>query len=322
MSFDVITMGRVGVDLYPLQVGVRLPDVETFGKFLGGSATNVAVAAARHGRSVALVTRTGADPFGAYVHRELRGYHVDDRWVTEVPELPTPVTFCEILPPDDFPIYFYRYPTAPDLRIRAEELDLDAIAEAGVFWVTGTGLCAEPSREAHLTALRRRARTGITVLDLDYRPTFWPSRQRAREAIGQALPYATVAVGNVDECLTAVGEPDPNQAADALLARGVDLAVVKQGPKGVLARTKTETVEVPPLAVDVVNGLGTGDAFGGALCHGLLAGWPLPRVLRFANAAGAIVAGRLACAPAMPTTDEVDQVLAGQWPPGEEHQRG
>ncbi|HEX7744480.1 MAG TPA: 5-dehydro-2-deoxygluconokinase [Micromonosporaceae bacterium] len=322
MSFDVVTMGRVGVDLYPLQVGVRLPDVETFGKFLGGSATNVAVAAARHGRSVALVTRTGADPFGEYVHRELRRYHVDDRWVTDVAGLPTPVTFCEILPPDDFPIYFYRYPVAPDLRIRAEELDLDAIADAGVFWVTGTGLCAEPSREAQLTALRRRGRPGITVLDLDYRPMFWPSRERAREAIGQALPYATVAVGNLDECLTAVGESDPDRAADALLAGGVDLAVVKQGPKGVLARTKTETVEVPPLPVEVVNGLGAGDAFGGALCHGLLAGWPLARMLRFANAAGAIVAGRLACAPAMPTTDEVDRMLAGEWLPDEEDHRG
>jgi 5-dehydro-2-deoxygluconokinase len=322
MSFDVIAMGRVGVDLYPLQVGVRLPEVETFGKFLGGSATNVAVAAARHGRSVALVTRTGADPFGTYVHRALREYHVDDRWVTEVARLPTPVTFCEILPPDDFPIYFYRYPTAPDLQIRADELDLDAIADAGAFWVTGTGLSAEPSRAAHLTALQSRARTGITVLDLDYRPVFWPSRERAGEVIAQALPYATVAVGNLDECLTAVGESDPDRAADALLARGVDLAVVKQGPKGVLARTKTETVEVAPLAVEVVNGLGAGDAFGGALCHGLLAGWPLARLLRFANAAGAIVAGRLACAPAMPTTDEVDQMLAGEWPPDEEDKGG
>jgi 5-dehydro-2-deoxygluconokinase len=146
---------------------------------------------------------------------------------------------------------------------------------------------------------------------------FWPSRELARAAIQQALPYATVAVGNLDECLTAVGEDDPGAAAEALLARGVDLAVVKQGPKGVLARTATETVEVPPVPVEVVNGLGAGDAFGGALCHGLLAGWPLERVLRFANAAGAIVAGRLACAPAMPTTAEVERVLAGEPPEAE-----
>src|SRR5690606_38896104 len=170
-------MGRIGVDIYPLQTGVPLPEVETFGKFLGGSATNVAVAAARLGRSAAVVTRTGRDPFGDYCHQALRGFGVDDRWVTAVDGLPTPVTFCEIFPPDDFPLYFYRQPKAPDLEIRAEELDLAAIRAARVFWVTGTGLSEEPSRTATLTALARRAedRTGqvATVVDLDCRPMFW-----------------------------------------------------------------------------------------------------------------------------------------------------
>ncbi len=128
--FDVLTMGRVGVDLYPLQAGVGLAEVETFGKFLGGSATNVAVAAARHGRRTAVVTRTGDDPFGRYVHQQLRALGVDDRFVTPVPGLPTPVTFCEIFPPDDFPLYFYRLPTAPDLVIRPEELDREAVRSA------------------------------------------------------------------------------------------------------------------------------------------------------------------------------------------------
>ena len=122
MSYDVLTMGRVGVDIYPLQAGVGLQDVETFGKFLGGSATNVAVAAARHGRRSAVITRTGADPFGRYVHRALGEFGVDDVFVTAVPDLPTPVTFCEIFPPDDFPIWFYRYPKAPDLEIKPEEI--------------------------------------------------------------------------------------------------------------------------------------------------------------------------------------------------------
>jgi 5-dehydro-2-deoxygluconokinase len=310
MTFDLVTMGRVGVDIYPLQTNTRLPDVQTFGKFLGGSAANVAVAAARHGRRAALISRTGADPFGDYVHRALRDFGVDDRWVAPVAGPPTPVTFCEIFPPDDFPIYFYRYPTAPDLQIRAEELDLDAIRAARVFWVTGTGLCQEPSRSAHLAALAARER-GTTVFDLDYRAVFWPSREQAREIYQQALPYATVAVGNLEECQTAVGESEPHAAADALLAAGVRLAVVKQGPKGVLARTADEIVEVPPLPVEVVNGIGAGDGFGGALVHGLLAGWPLARVVRFANVAGAIVASRLECSSAMPTTDEVQAVLHG-----------
>jgi 5-dehydro-2-deoxygluconokinase len=310
-DFDVIAMGRVGVDIYPLQVGVRLPEVQTFGKFLGGSATNVAVAAARHGRRSAIITRTGVDAFGEYVHIALAGFGVDDRWVSSVVGLPTPVTFCEILPPDDFPIYFYRYPKAPDLEIYPDELDLDAIRAAGVLWLTGTGLSAEPSRDAHLAALRARDRAAQTILDLDYRAVFWPSREEARAAYAQALPHVSVAVGNLDECLTAVGESDPHAAAAALLDRGVSLAVVKQGAKGVIARTAEELVELPPVQVEVVNGLGAGDAFGGALCHGLLAGWPLAEVVRFANAAGAIVASRLACSSAMPTSAEVMALLTG-----------
>ncbi|MGQ0574838.1 MAG: 5-dehydro-2-deoxygluconokinase [Pseudonocardia sp.] len=317
-AFEVLTMGRIGVDVYPLQVGVSLREVETFGKYLGGSPANVAVAAARYGRRSAVITRTGADPFGEFLHDALRGFGVDDRFVTAVPGLPTPVTFCEMFPPDDFPLYFYRLPTAPDLQIHAGELDLDAVRGADVFWVTVTGLSQEPSREATLHALRARGRRGVTVLDLDYRPMFWPSRAAARAQVAQALPHVTVAVGNRDECETAVGESEPRAAARALHDRGVELAVVKQGPDGVLAsRSGREPtiqhsrmqVEVPPVPVDVVNGLGAGDAFGGALCHALLAGWDLERAMRFCNAAGAIVAGRLACADAMPTADEVEAKL-------------
>jgi 5-dehydro-2-deoxygluconokinase len=309
-GLDVLTMGRVGVDIYPLQVGARLEEVTTFGKYLGGSATNVAVAAARLGRSAAVITRTGADPFGRFVHQALARYGVDDRYVTDVPGLPTPVTFCEILPPDYFPIYFYRYPKAPDLEIAADELDYDAIRAAGVFWVTATGLSAEPSRSATLAALEARGRAGVTVLDLDYRPSFWPSIAAARQAVRPALGHVTVAVGNIDECEMAVAERDPRRAAQALLAHGAALAVVKQGPLGVLAVDEKGETETPPVPVDVVNGIGAGDAFGGALCHGLLAGWDTAAVMQFANAAGAIVASRLACSDAMPYVAEVAALLA------------
>jgi 5-dehydro-2-deoxygluconokinase len=308
-AFDVLTMGRIGVDVYPLQVGVSLREVTSFGKYLGGSPTNVAVAAARYGRRSAVITRTGQDPFGEYLHDALRGFGVDDRFVTAVPGLPTPVTFCEIFPPDDFPLYFYRFPKAPDLEIRSEELDLDAIRSARVFWVTVTGLSQEPSRGATLAALEARAKSGITILDLDYRPMFWPSREEARTWVQQALEHVTVAVGNLDECDTAVGEREPRAAARALRDRGVEVVVVKQGPKGVLASDGKTAVEVPPVPVEVVNGLGAGDAFGGALCHGLLAGWDLERLMRFCNAAGALVASRLACADAMPEAAEVEALL-------------
>lgn len=308
---EVLTMGRIGVDIYPDQVGVGLEDVTSFGKYLGGSATNVAVAAARLGRRAAVISRTGADPFGRYLHRALREFGVDDRLVTSVDGLPTPVTFCEMFPPDDFPLYFYRFPKAPDLEIRADELDLDVIEGAGLFWVTGTGLCAEPSRAATMAALAARAgQPGRrTVVDLDYRPMFWASPQAAGAAVREALALADVAVGNLEECEVATGERDPEAAAAVLLSLGVRLAVVKQGPAGVLMATTGESAVVPPVEVEVVNGLGAGDAFGGALCHGLLSGWGLERLARFANAAGAIVASRLACSTAMPTLAEVEAVL-------------
>ncbi|MFD3697060.1 5-dehydro-2-deoxygluconokinase [Streptomyces sp. NPDC058646] len=307
-AFDLITMGRIGVDLYPLTTGVPLAEAETFGKFLGGSPANVAVAAARLGRRVALITRTGADPFGGYLRSELRGFGVDDRWATEVSGPPTPITFCEIFPPDRFPLYFYRLPKAPDLEIAPDEVDLEAVRAARVFWMTGTGLSEDPSRTATLAALDARARSGTTVFDLDWRPMLW--REDPGPHYERALARATVAVGNTEECAIATGESEPYAAARALLAAGVELAVVKRGPEGVLAVHRDGTVaDVPPVAVEVVNGLGAGDAFGGALCHGLLAGWDLERVVRYANAAGAIVASRLACSTAMPFSDEVEEVL-------------
>ena len=303
--FDVIAIGRSGVDVYPLQTGVGLENVESFGKFLGGSAANVAVAAARLGNRTALISGAGNDPFGRFVRNELARLGVDNRYVHTHGEYSTPVTFCEIFPPDDFPLYFYRKPSAPDLQIGAAEIDVDAVRDARLYWSTVTGLSEEPSRTAHFAAWEARARKELTVLDLDYRPMFWETPAAASEQVQRALGHVTVAVGNREECEIAVGETSPHKAADALLDLGVELAIVKQGPRGVLGKTKHNSVTVPPNEVDVVNGLGAGDAFGGSLIHGLLRGWPLEKTLRYANAAGAIVASRLECSTAMPTAAEV-----------------
>jgi 5-dehydro-2-deoxygluconokinase len=320
--FDLITMGRVGVDLYPEQIGVPLAQVRTFAKSLGGSATNVAVAAARLGVRSAVITKVGDDPFGPYVRAALDGFGVDARFVGTHPTLRTPVVFCEIFPPDDFPLLFYREPTAPDMTLAVDELDLDAVRDARVFWTTGTGLSAEPSRTATLAALQARdsaAPDAITVHDLDHRPQFWPAhpppnRRNGSEAgawAREALRHATVAVGNRDEVEVAVGTRDPHEASAALLELGVEIAIVKQGPAGVLVRTTDGVAEVPPVEVEVVNGLGAGDAFGGALVYALLNGLAPKRAVQLANAAGAYVAARLACADDMPTLPEL-QSFAGK----------
>lgn len=320
---EVLVVGRCGVDIYPLQTGVGLEDVETFGKFLGGSAANVAVAAARLGRRPALLSGVGDDPFGRYVRRSLRELGVDDRLVATDAAHLTPVTFCEIFPPDEFPIWFYRRPTTPDLQLATADLDLDAVTGTDLLWVTLTGLSEEPSRSAHHAALAARGRAAgegpgrHTVLDLDYRGDFWPGHagrtgvEEAREQAQRAMPGVTVAVGNRQECHVATGEDDADAAADALLDLGVELAIVKQGPRGVLGATRHERVVVPATPVEVVNGLGAGDAFGGSLVDGLLAGLPLAELLTRCNAAGAIVASRLECSTAMPTPAEIEEFTRG-----------
>ncbi|MDR6939768.1 5-dehydro-2-deoxygluconokinase [Arcanobacterium hippocoleae] len=303
---EVITMGRSGVDIYPLQAGVNLEAVETFGKFLGGSPTNVAVAAAKMGHTCATITGVGDDPFGKFVRNEMQRLGVSNAYVVINKAYKTPVTFCEIFPPDSFPLYFYREPSAPDLQLNIQDLPAAAVKNAKVFLISGTGLSTEPSRSTHWEALKmRQNQPGWTIADLDYRPMFWDHEETATREIGGLLEYVNVAVGNKEECRIAVGETDPDRAADALLERGVKLAIVKQGPKGTLAKTREARIEVPVTKVATLNGLGAGDSFGGALCHALISGWEIPKAIHFASTAGAIVCSRLECSTAMPTEAEV-----------------
>lgn len=308
-ELEALTIGRVGVDLYPEQSGVPLAQVRTFAKFLGGTATNVAVAAARLGRRTAVLTKVGPDGFGDFVRDALEGFGVASRYVGTAAGLQTPVVFCELNPPADPPLLFYRSPIAPDLTLTEDEIPWDVVDSVPLLWVTGTGVSAEPGRTTQRAILERRGPRGHTVLDLDYRPMFWPDVDTARAEIGWMVDHVNVVVGNRTEVQVAVGTADPDEAADRLLARGVRLAVVKRGAEGVLIATESERWTVPPCPVRVLCGLGAGDGFGGALIHGLLAGWDPHRVAAYANAAGALVASRLACADAMPTAAEIEEML-------------
>ncbi|MFJ8960503.1 5-dehydro-2-deoxygluconokinase [Lentzea sp. NPDC102401] len=308
-SLEVLTVGRVGVDLYPEQSGVPLAQVSTFAKSLGGTATNVAVAAARLGRRAGVLTKVGPDGFGTYVREALEGFGVSSKYVGTSPDLLTPVVFCELNPPADPPLLFYRLPTAPDMTLGEDDVPWTLTREVPLLWVTGTGVSAEPARASQRMMLANRARHGHTVLDLDYRPMFWPDVETARTEISWMLDHVTVAVGNRTECEIAVGTSDPDEAADRLLARGISLALVKKGAEGVLVATPEGRWTVEPNPVEVVCGLGAGDAFGGSVVHGLLSGWDPVKIARYANAAGAIVASRLACADAMPDQEEIEELL-------------
>ena len=308
-DLEVLTFGRSSVDMYPEQHDVPLADVSTFRKSIGGSPTNVAVAAARLGRRAAVINRVGDDAFGAYIRQGLREFGVHDEYITTDAELLTPVVFCELMPPADPSIFSYREPRGPEMNIAVDDLPMDAIRSVPLFWLAGSRFAEEPSRSAAMAALESRGRAVHTVIDLDYRPMFWDSPEQASEFISPAIDHCTVAVGNRDECEIAVGTRVPDEAADRLLERGVSIAIVKQGADGVLVATAEKRTLVEPIRVDVVCGLGAGDAFGGSLAHGLLAGWDPVEIVHRANAAGAIVAGRLMCSDEMPTPEEIDVLL-------------
>lgn len=307
---DLLSIGRVSVDLYAEQTGVSMSEVATFRKSIGGTATNVAVAAARLGHRAAVATGVGDDQFGRYVIDALeRTFGVDPRFVATHPTLKTPLAFAELDPPEDPTIFFYREPAAPDVEIEVSPELLDAAGHARIFWVPASRFAFDRSRETVTTLLGHRDRITHTVLDLDWRPMFWESEAEARAAIDPMLDRVTIAIGNRKECEVAVGTDDPDGAADRLLARGLHAAVVKLGGDGVMVATPEFRKRLSPYPVDIVCGLGAGDAFGGAFCHGLLEGWSLADTVRFGNAAGAIVAGRMMCADDMPTRDEVEAFL-------------
>jgi 5-dehydro-2-deoxygluconokinase len=310
-DLELLTVGRISIDLYCDLLGADWHAARSFSKAIGGSPTNVAVAAARLGHRTAVFTKVGADPFGEVAVQELEDFGVDTRFVGIEPDTVTPLAFAVLDPPEDPQLLFRRDPPVPDFQLRPDEVDAGTVGDLPMLWITASALSHEPSASTVEGMLETRGRRRHTVLDLDYRPTFWRSREEASGRIGAAVGHATIAVGNREECAVAVGTDDPREAAARLRARGIELAIVKLGGDGVLLSSHDGERLIEPPRIEVVCGLGAGDAFGGALAHGLLSGWPPERTVAFANAAGGIVASRLLCSQAMPYEHEVLELLEG-----------
>jgi len=291
---EAAVIGRVGVDLYPNQIETPLSEVETFTRFVGGFAGNVSTGLARLGVRTAIVSRVGADGHGDYVRAWLAGEGVDIRFLATDPDWPTPPTFCEVWPPDRFPLTFYRKPTAPDWQLSPEDFAGGEVAAAALLYATGTGLAQSPSRETTLGALH--AHSGTTIFDLDWRPALWDDPGDYPPLAAEAVATADIVVGNEEE-LEAAG------------VRDVPTLVLKRGERGATVLDRGEETDVPGFPVEVVNGLGAGDAFAATLGHGILHRLPLPEAVRRATVAGAIVASRLACSAAMPFEEELEAAL-------------
>jgi 5-dehydro-2-deoxygluconokinase len=291
---EAVVIGRVGIDLYPNQMQTPLREVRTYTRFAGGFAGNVATGLARLGVGAAIVSRVGDDPHGEFVRGWLAAEGVDVRFLRIDPDWLTPPTFCEIWPPDRFPILFYRRPTAPDWQLVPGDLDLDVVADAPLLYASGTGLAQSPSRETTLAALA--AHRGTTIFDLDWRPTLWSDPADYPVLAAEAIAVSDLVIGNEEEVAAArVGE--------------VPRLVLKRGERGATVYEGDEETDVPGHPVEVVNGLGAGDAFAAALGHGLLRGLSLVESVRLGNVAGALVASQLACSEAMPRLEQLEEAL-------------
>jgi 5-dehydro-2-deoxygluconokinase len=261
----------------------------------------VATGIARLGLTPAIVSRVGPDPHGEFVRDFLSSEGVDVRFLAVDERLMTPPTFCEVWPPDRFPITFYRYPTAPDWQLAPQDFDGAEVAAAPFLLATGTGLAQSPSRETTLAALAEHQ--GTTIFDLDWRPALWERAHEYGELARTAVGHADIVIGNEDEVEAAAGDPQ------ALLELGVRTLVLKRGERGALLFHEGREVDVPGHPVDVVNGLGAGDAFVAAFVQSLHGGLPLAEAVRRGSVAGAIVASQLACSEAMPRLEELEAEL-------------
>ena len=309
MQLDLITVGRISVDLFAEQMYTSFSQPQTFHKSIGGSPTNVAVAAAKLGHKSAIVTKVGIDPLGQYVLNKLSEFGVNTDFVKVAESGLTPVVLASQDPPEDPKIIFHRQPQAPDTQLTLNDLDTETLLAAKIFWVSACALSNGETAKSAITWLKQRGRKQESIIDLDYRPSFWPSADAARAAAQEAISMCTIAIGNIAECQVALGISDPQEAATELLKRGVRIAIVKMGGDGVLLATQNERIIIAPRSIKLVCGLGAGDAFGGAFVHGLLSGWGLQEIGEFANAAGAYLASELMCSDAMPTIEVLNNFI-------------
>jgi len=315
-TLDVLAMGRSCIDLYAHQIGVPVTEVTSFDAYVGGCPTNISVGTRRLGLRSALLTAVGDDQVGDFVLAFLQREGVDTRFIPRKPGRRTSAVILTILPPDRFPLTFYREGCA-DRELTCDDVRNAPIERCSSVIVTGTGLSHEPARSATLFAAQRACDAGRRVLvDIDYRADQWSSRQQFAALLQSMLRMAELAVGTEEEVRAAADVDDTGEAVARLLACGLTALILKRGGDGAVIHAPGASPRpVPPFHVDVLNVLGAGDAFASGLLCGLHRGWSLDRAVRMGNATGAIMVTRHGCANFMPTDSEVEAFVRekGGW---------
>jgi 5-dehydro-2-deoxygluconokinase len=322
-TYDVINMGRSGIDLYSNDVGAPFEQITNFAAYVGGSPTNICVSARRLGLKTVLLTAVGVDPVGDFILHFLRKEGIVTDFIPRKPGHNSSAVVLGIEPPAKFPLLFYRDNCA-DIQISIDDVLAAPLHDTQVFQFAGTNLSKEPSRSATLFAIEKAHAGGAkVVLDVDFRPNQWHDVRAFGVAVRSALRLVDVVIGTEDEInaamlvdtrqMTATQSVsdthvagDTERAIQAILAAGPEALILKTGARGSRIYLRGgEIIDAPGYPVEVYNILGAGDAFGGGFLYGYVHGWGWRKAARLGNACGAIVVTKHGCANFMPTLDEV-----------------
>ncbi|AZA82084.1 5-dehydro-2-deoxygluconokinase [Chryseobacterium lactis] len=328
MKFDLLTFGRASIDLYSKNIGAEFNDIKLLSTAIGGSPVNISVGAQRLGLKTSIVTGVGNDPIGSFIINALQQEKVDVSHVNTIEGTTSTAVVCGIVPPDKFPLVFYR-DKAPDNYLSIDMVNTIDFTHYRSFLMTGTALSVEPTRSAAIYATEKARAQGATIfLDIDFRANLWHDVRAFGVTLRQYLPLCDIIMGTEEELLAmgltesdqvkikdnAISSPtiegDINAVIKQVLSSGVKLLLVKTGAKGVSAYYPDGRIEnIPGFPVEVVNVLGAGDAFASGFIYGYLQNWDTYQSCRLANACGAWIVTRQGCSNYAPTYEEIIQFI-------------
>ena len=305
-----LVIGRAGMDLYADPPGTRIEDATRFTAALGGSSANIAVALARQGMQVALLTAVADDAVGRFCLAELDRYGIGRRHVrAEAGEARNSLAVVETRGADTRSVIYRN--GAADFAMTVADAEAVDYAGLAALVTTGTVLAAEPSRSATFRAFDLARAAGVPLIfDVDYRPYSWPSPQVASDVYSRAASLCDMIVGNDVEFDFMAGTPGGGLAKARDLARMAGRMVVyKRGEAGAITITADTETATGIYRTEALKPTGAGDAFLGNLIAALARGHDLHAAVLRGSAAAAMVVARVGCAPAMPTAAELDAFL-------------
>jgi len=322
-AYDVLTFGRSSIDLYSNDLGAAFEEISSFGAFVGGSSTNIAVSCSRLGLKTALLTGFGDDQVGKFIKNFLDKEKVDTQFIPVIPGTRSSAVILGIEPPDKFPLVFYRN-NAADLSVNIDHVKALDFSNFRAVVLSGNALSFDPSKTATFFAAEQAEAAGTQIfLDLDFRADQWFDTRAYGVMLRALLPKVEIAIGTEEEVLAAslknasqveikhqqVSAPEIKGNLDTAIQRILDLGVktliVKRGAEGasIFEQGKAE-VRVPGFPVEILNILGAGDAFAGGFVYGCMQGWDMYKAVRMGNACGAILVTQHGCANFMPRLEE------------------